>query len=78
MIKHISDKDLGPVAMKPFRIRVAEDVLEDMRARLRHTRWPDQIPGIGWKQGTELEWLQRLVSYWAERPVVGEQSRLHS
>jgi pimeloyl-ACP methyl ester carboxylesterase len=25
------------------------------------------VPGIGWKQGTELEWLQRLVSYWADQ-----------
>jgi hypothetical protein len=32
---------------------------------LRHTRWPDQVAGIGWGQGTELKWLQRLVSHWA-------------
>jgi hypothetical protein len=32
---------------------------------LHHTRWPDQIPFIGWEQGTELDWLRRLVSYWA-------------
>lgn len=51
--------------IEPFRIHVAEEVLDDLRARLRHTRWPDQIPGIGWKQGTELKWLQHLVSYWA-------------
>ena len=24
------------------------------------------VPGISWKQGTELEWLRRLVSYWAD------------
>ena len=51
--------------MEPFRIRIAEEVLDDLRARLCRTRWPDQIPGIGWEQGTELDWLQRLVSYWA-------------
>ena len=51
--------------IEPFRIHVADEVLDDLRARLRNTRWPDQIPGIGWKQGTELEWLQHLVSYWA-------------
>lgn len=50
--------------MKPFRVHVADEVLDDLRERLRHARWPDQVPGIGWKQGTELEWLQRLVSYW--------------
>ena len=51
--------------MEPFRIHVADEVLNDLRARLRQTRWPDQIPGIGWEQGTELDWLRRLVSYWA-------------
>ncbi len=24
------------------------------------------MPGIGWEQGTELEWLRHLVSYWAD------------
>ena len=52
--------------VEPFRIQIAEEVLDELRARLRQTRWPDQIPGIGWKQGTELDWLRRLVSFWAE------------
>jgi len=52
--------------VEPFRIRVADGVLDDLRARLRRTRWPDQLPGIGWEQGTDLHWLQRLVSYWAD------------
>jgi pimeloyl-ACP methyl ester carboxylesterase len=60
------DAQEGTVVVEPYRIHVADDVLEDLRTRLRHTRWPDQIPGIGWNQGTELEWLRRLVSYWAD------------
>jgi len=52
--------------MERFRIHVADEELDDLRARWRRTRWPDQVPGIGWKQGTELEWLRRLVSYWAD------------
>ena len=55
----------GVIVVEPFRIHVADEVLNDLRARLRNARWPDQIPGIGWEQGTELDWLQRLVSYWA-------------
>jgi len=51
--------------VEPFKVHVAEEVLDDLRARLRRTRWPDEVPGIGWQQGTNLEWLQRLVSYWA-------------
>ena len=52
--------------MEPFRIHIADSLLADLRTRLRHTRWPDQIPGIEWQQGTELGWLRRRVSYWAD------------
>ena len=55
----------GVIVVEPFRIHVADEVLNDLRARLRNARWPDQIRGIGWEQGTELDWLRRLVSYWA-------------
>src|SRR5215472_8777963 len=57
----------GVIVVEPFRIHVADEVLNDLRARLCQTRWPDQIPGIGWEQGTELDWLRRLVSYWAHK-----------
>ncbi len=52
--------------VEPFKVHVAEEVLDDLRARLRHTRWPDEVSGIGWKQGTSLDWLQHLVSYWTK------------
>src|SRR5262245_18352484 len=54
----------GVAAVEPFRIHVTDEALDDLRSRMRRTRWPDQIAGIGWKMGTELEWLQHLVSYW--------------
>lgn len=54
-----------PLEVKAFRIQVADEVLDDLRARLLRTRWPDPAPGAGWEQGTDLDWLQRLVSYWA-------------
>jgi len=50
--------------IEPFRINVADGALDDLGTRLRQTRWPEQVPGVGWTQGTELKWLQRLVSYW--------------
>jgi microsomal epoxide hydrolase len=49
---------------QPFRVAVADDVLEDLRRRLRQTRWPDQIPGSGWNYGTDLEYLRELCLYW--------------
>src|SRR3954453_4311224 len=50
---------------EPFEIAVADDVLTDLRARIRNTRWPDEAPGAGWDQGTELGYLRRTLDYWA-------------
>jgi pimeloyl-ACP methyl ester carboxylesterase len=49
----------------PFRIAIADDVLEDLRDRIVRTRWPDQIEGIGWEQGTERAYLRSLLDDWA-------------
>jgi pimeloyl-ACP methyl ester carboxylesterase len=56
-----------PLRPQPFEIRVADAVLEDLRMRLRRTRWPDQVADAGWDQGTERETLRSLVEYWGER-----------
>ena len=50
---------------EPFTIAVGDDVLDDLRERLRRTRWPDPAPGEPWSQGTDLDDLQALVAHWA-------------
>jgi microsomal epoxide hydrolase len=55
------------MAAENFRIEVAEEVLNDLRDRLDHVRWPDQTEGAGWEQGTELGYLRSLVDYWGDR-----------
>jgi pimeloyl-ACP methyl ester carboxylesterase len=50
--------------LSPFTVAVPQAVLDDLRRRLDHTRWPDASPGYGWKQGTELGYLQQLVETW--------------
>jgi pimeloyl-ACP methyl ester carboxylesterase len=54
------------VTIEPFTIRIDDSVLDDLRSRIRATRWPDQIPGIGWEQGTELGYLRDVLAYWAD------------
>ncbi|HEX6122730.1 MAG TPA: epoxide hydrolase N-terminal domain-containing protein, partial [Ktedonobacterales bacterium] len=49
----------------PFSIHIEEEVLADLRTRIHNTRWPDQIPGITWEQGTNLEYLREVLAYWA-------------
>src|SRR6266702_4069370 len=48
----------------PFTIQVADDVLTDLKQRLARTRWPDSLPDAGWDYGTNLSYLQQLVTYW--------------
>lgn len=50
----------------PFLIQIEEEVLADLRVRIHNTRWPDQLPSMGWEQGTERDELRRLLGYWAD------------
>ena len=52
--------------MKPFKIDVSDEDLEDLRSRLRRTRWPNHV-GAGWDDGTDPKYLRELVDYWREK-----------
>ncbi len=54
------------MAISPFRVDIREEVLEDLRERLRRTRWPDEVPGSGWDYGSNLAYVRELVDYWIE------------
>ncbi|MDX6391196.1 MAG: epoxide hydrolase [Streptosporangiaceae bacterium] len=41
--------------------------LDDLRARLRHARWPERETAGDWSQGVPLDYLQDLCSFWADR-----------
>jgi microsomal epoxide hydrolase len=51
---------------EPFRLDVPQETLEDLTARLERTRWPDEIPGSGWRYGSNLAYVQRLVERWRD------------
>lgn len=38
----------------PYRIAVPDADLEDVRARLANTRWPDEVAGLHWEAGIPL------------------------
>ena len=50
-----------------FSIQIPEDVLIDLKYRLDHIRWPDQLENVAWERGTEKGYLQSLISYWSEQ-----------
>jgi pimeloyl-ACP methyl ester carboxylesterase len=51
----------------PFRIEVSDAELEDLRRRIRSTRWPEREPVDDWSQGVPLGYVEDLCAYWAER-----------
>jgi pimeloyl-ACP methyl ester carboxylesterase len=52
--------------IEPFSIRIDEQVLSDLRGRIRNTRWPAKAPGAAWEQGADLEYLRDVLAYWAD------------
>jgi epoxide hydrolase len=51
--------------MKPFRIDIPDADLTDLTDRLARTRWPAEIPGLGWERGVPVAYLRELAEYWA-------------
>ena len=49
---------------EPFEINVPQEVLDDLGDRLKRTRWPDQVEGVGWDYGTNLDYMKELTNYW--------------
>lgn len=52
------------MTVQPFRIEVPDSEIDDLRSRLAHTRWPDEVDGADWDYGTNLAYLQSLLAYW--------------
>ena len=52
--------------IRSFTIDVPDDVLVDLRDRLRRTRWPDAQVVDDWTQGVPLAYVQDVCRYWAD------------
>ena len=51
-------------AIRPFRVKVPQADITDLRRRLAATRWPDKETVADESQGAQLAKLQELVRYW--------------
>jgi pimeloyl-ACP methyl ester carboxylesterase len=52
--------------IEPYTVTVDEEILVDLRHRIRNTRWPSSAPGPAWSQGTDLDYLRAILDYWAD------------
>jgi pimeloyl-ACP methyl ester carboxylesterase len=51
----------------PFRIDIPQADLDDLRARLERTRWPEKETVSDWTQGIPLAFVQDLCQYWLNK-----------
>jgi pimeloyl-ACP methyl ester carboxylesterase len=54
----------GKISVKPFKISISREVLDDLHDRLKRTRWPDEVETTGWDYGTNLDYMKELADYW--------------
>ena len=52
------------MSIQSFEIAIPQATLDDLLARLAHTRWPDEVEGAGWDYGTNLQYMKELTDYW--------------
>src|SRR5438105_11655240 len=58
-----AEKSTDATAIRSFTIETPEADLDDLRARVSATKWPDRE--VDASQGVQLETIQALASYWA-------------
>jgi epoxide hydrolase len=56
--------DLSDQEIRPFRVEISQAELNDLTDRLGRTRWPDELPDVGWSRGVPLGYLKELTEYW--------------
>ena len=51
----------------PFKIRVPQEALDDLKRRLTSTRWPERETVGDWSQGVPFQKAQALIAYWRDK-----------
>jgi pimeloyl-ACP methyl ester carboxylesterase len=47
-----------------FKINISGQALNDLRERIKKTRWPDEINGSGWEFGASISYMKEIADYW--------------
>ena len=50
-----------------FKCHIPQYAIDELRSRLRQTRWPDEIKGSHWQYGANLSYIRELADYWLNK-----------
>ena len=59
------DEHSTETTIRPFRVDIPDEALDDLRRRIAATRWPSKELVEDRSQGVQLATLQELARYWA-------------
>lgn len=63
--------------LEDFTPQIPAAVVDDLRTRIRATRWVDAPDGLGWAAGVDVTYLRELLAYWADGfDVAAHQAQL--
>jgi pimeloyl-ACP methyl ester carboxylesterase len=60
----VTERKADATAIRPFTFEAAEADLQELRARIAATRWPEKEPVDDQSQGVQLATIQALARYW--------------
>jgi pimeloyl-ACP methyl ester carboxylesterase len=60
----VTPAQAGATAVRPLTFEVSEAEIEELRARIKATRWPEQETVADQSQGVQLATIQALARYW--------------
>ncbi len=64
MLPSVSSMTSSPLDIRPFRIDVPQERVDDLHQRLARTRWPGELSGVGWTRGVPQGYLLELAEHW--------------
>jgi len=50
-----------------FKCHISQSAIDDLRSRLRQTRWTDEIKRSDWQYGANLSYIRELADYWLNK-----------
>ncbi|NKJ37581.1 epoxide hydrolase family protein [Rhizobium sp. SG570] len=53
--------------IKPFSVSVRQSAIDDLKQRLKNTRWPEKETASDWSQGVPLQKAKALIAYWESK-----------
>ena len=50
-----------------FKCQISQPFVDDLKFRISHTRWTDEIKDSGWQYGANLSYIKELADFWLNK-----------